>query len=229
MGALRARSRSSASRSWLRHELRERDEGPGRALDIGCGRGRFTPELARHGREAVGVDLVPTAIEAARRKEPEGVVYVVGEATDLESADLGGAFDLFLDIGCLQGLDSGQRAAEGRGVTALATSGATLLVLAFGPSVYRRMVEGVSRAEVEAAFPEWESAEVEDADTKGLGRPMNRTAPKWYRFRRALGRRFAARPDFEPEKGPRGARAGLPLRRDMARTRARSSVRRVPR
>ncbi|SIO91011.1 bifunctional 2-polyprenyl-6-hydroxyphenol methylase/3-demethylubiquinol 3-O-methyltransferase UbiG [Nocardiopsis sp. JB363] len=170
-------------RSWLERESAER-ESPGRALDIGCGRGQFTPELVNHGWQTTGVDLVPAAIEAAREKDPDGATYVVGDATDLESADLGGEFELFLDVGCFQGLDANQRAAQGRGVTALAAPDATLLMLAFGPSIYRRMVEGVSRAEVEAGFPEWELADVENASTDGLGWPMNRTNPKWYRFRR---------------------------------------------
>lgn len=168
-------------RSWLERESRERDS-PGRALDIGCGRGQFTPELVDHGWETTAVDLVPAAIEAARQKGSAEVTYLVGDATDL-SPDLG-TFDLFLDIGCYQGLSESQRAAEGRGVTALANPGATLLMLAFGPSIYRRMVEGVSRVEVEAGFPEWELVDVEDASTEGLGWPMNRTNPRWYRFRR---------------------------------------------
>ncbi|MBR8743835.1 SAM-dependent methyltransferase [Nocardiopsis sp. MG754419] len=167
----------------LEREARERGNGPRRALDIGCGRGMFTPELARHGWEAVGVDLVPQAIDAARGSAPEGVTYVVGDATDLESAGLG-TFDLFLDIGCFQGLDTAQRAAQGRGVTALAAPEATLVMLAFGPSIYRRLVEGVSRVEVESAFPAWELTDVEEATTEGLGWPMNRTSPQWYRFRR---------------------------------------------
>lgn len=170
-------------RSWLEREAEDRPQPSGRALDIGCGRGQFTPELVRHGWEAVGLDFVPAAVEAAREKNPAEVTYVVGDATDLESADLG-TFDLFIDIGCFQGLDETQRAAQGRGVTALAAPQATLIMLAFGSSIYRRMVEGVSQAEVEAAFPEWELIDVEGASTEGLGFPMNRTKPKWYRFRR---------------------------------------------
>ncbi|WP_017588115.1 class I SAM-dependent methyltransferase [Nocardiopsis ganjiahuensis] len=172
-------------RSWLDREAQDRPSPPGRALDIGCGRGQFTSELVDHGWETTGVDLVPLAIEAAREKGPAGVDYVVGDVTDL-SPDLG-TFDLFVDIGCFQGLDRTQRVAHGRSVTALAAPGATLLMLAFGPSIYRRMVEGVSQEEVEDAFSGWELIDVEDAPTKGLGFPMNRTRPKWYRFRRSTG------------------------------------------
>ncbi|WP_017569033.1 class I SAM-dependent methyltransferase [Nocardiopsis halotolerans] len=170
----------------LDRETRERPGTPGRALDIGCGRGQFTPELARRGWEAVGVDVVPQAVEAARRKGPAEVTYAVGDATDLESAGLG-TFDLLLDIGCFQGLDPDQRAAEGRGATALAAPGATLLLLAFGPSRYQRLVEGVTQAQIEAALPAWELLTVQAAVTDGLGWPMNRTAPQWYRFRRTTG------------------------------------------
>lgn len=51
----------------LDREERDRTRPLGRALDIGCGRGQFTPELGRRGWQAVGVDNVPAAIEAARR------------------------------------------------------------------------------------------------------------------------------------------------------------------
>jgi hypothetical protein len=76
-----------------------------------------------------------------------------------------------------------QRLAEGRGVSELANPGATLLMLAFGPTRLRSLVGGVSRAEVEAAFAGWGLLAVEPADTAGLGWPMNKTAPQWYRFR----------------------------------------------
>ncbi len=86
---------------------------------------------------------------------------------------------------------------RGTAVTEVAGGGATLLMPAFGPSRHRRMVEGVSQAEVEAAFPEWELLTADDADTSGLGWPRNRTSPKWYRFRRASGWRRAQRPVFQ--------------------------------
>ncbi|SFP87646.1 Methyltransferase domain-containing protein [Actinomadura madurae] len=167
----------------LDREENERSRPLGRALDLGCGRGQFTPELGRRGWEAVGVDYVPAAIEAAERKGGEGVSYVVGDVTELSSAGLG-MFDFFLDIGCFQGLDTGRQRAEGRGVSELANPDATLLMLAFGPTRLRSRIGGVSRAEVEAALPEWELLDVQAADTAGLGWPMNRTSPQWYRLRR---------------------------------------------
>jgi hypothetical protein len=56
-------------------------------------------------------------------------------------------------------------------------------MLAFGPTRMRSFIGGVSRAEVTAAFPQWEMLAVEPADAAGLGWPMNKTAPQWYRLR----------------------------------------------
>jgi hypothetical protein len=131
----------------------------------------------------VGIDIVPRAIDAARRRDVPGAGFVVGDVTALSPAGLG-TFGFFLDVGCFQGLSREQRLAQGRGVGALADPGATLLMLAFGPTPVRSAVGGVARADVEAAFPGWEVLSVDPADTTGLGWPLNRTAPQWYRLRR---------------------------------------------
>jgi len=164
----------------LDRESAGRPTPPGRALDLGCGRGQHTPELARRGWDVIGVDVVPRAIEAARRAHP-GLRFEVGDVTDLR-ADALGTFDLFLDVGCFQGLDPTQRAAEARGVTALARPGATVLMLAFGPSRWQRLVEGASEQEITTAFHAWDLLDVRDAETAGLGFPMNRTSPRWHRL-----------------------------------------------
>ena len=159
----------------------------GRALDLGCGRGLYTPELARRGWEAVGIDYVPAAIETAQAKSRDaaGLRYVVGDVTHLRSAGLG-TFDFFLDIGCFRGLDARQRLAQGEGASALANPGATLLMLSFGLSRWRWLVEGASQEEIETAFAGWEMLASEPADTAGLGWPMNKTAPRWYRLGRPV-------------------------------------------
>jgi hypothetical protein len=56
-------------------------------------------------------------------------------------------------------------------------------MLSFGPTPLRRVIGGVSRTDVEEAFPAWALMSVEPADTAGLGWPMNRTSPQWYRMR----------------------------------------------
>jgi SAM-dependent methyltransferase len=168
----------------LDREEAERSRPLGRALDLGCGRGLHTPELARRGWEAMGIDYVPAAIEAAKAKSRGAarLSYVVGDVTRLPPAQLG-TFDFFLDIGCFQGLDTGQRLSEGSGVSALANPGATLLLLSFGPGRWRWLVEGASQEEVQTAFAGWEMLASKPADTAGLGWPMNQTAPRWYRLR----------------------------------------------
>jgi SAM-dependent methyltransferase len=177
------RTAAASVKVLLDREETERSRPLGRALDLGCGRGQYTVELAKRGWEAVGVDYVERAIAAANAKEAFGATFVVGDVTDLATAGLG-RFDFFLDVGCFQGLDPHQRLAEGAGVSALATDAATLLMLEFQPTRWRNIVGGVSRADVEAAFPGWQMLSAELADTKGLGWPLTRTAPQWYRLRR---------------------------------------------
>jgi SAM-dependent methyltransferase len=180
-----ATAAASSIAALLDREEAGRSRPLGRALDLGCGRGLYTPELARRGWEAVGIDQVPAAIEAAQAKSRgvNGLSYLVGDVTQLSSARLG-MFDFFLDIGCFQGLDAGQRLAQAKGVSALASPGATLLMLSFGPSRWRWLVEGASQEEVETAFAGWELLASEPADTAGLGWPITKTAPRWYRLGR---------------------------------------------
>jgi SAM-dependent methyltransferase len=161
----------------------ERSHSLGRALDLGCGRGGTTAELARRGWEATGVDNIPRAIDVANRSRISGATFVVGDVTALSPDDMG-TFDFFFDVGCFQALRPEKRLAEGRSVTRLSRPNATLLMLAFQPTRMRSVVGGVSRTDVEAAFPRWEMLSVEPADTAGLRWPLNTTAPQWYRLRR---------------------------------------------
>lgn len=53
-----------------------------RVVDIACGHGRITRELARRGASVVGVDIAPALIERAQQTEtadPLGIDYVVGD------------------------------------------------------------------------------------------------------------------------------------------------------
>lgn len=64
------------------------------ALDFGCGTGRSTRFLKRHGFDAIGVDISEAMVLRARERDPEGDYRVVGDG-DLSSLP-SGAFDLAL-------------------------------------------------------------------------------------------------------------------------------------
>lgn len=169
----------------LDREERDRTRPLGRALDLGCGTGAHTIELAERGWTAVGVDDVGRAIGKARRRTgAERATFVVGDVTDLASADVEGPVDFFLDVGCFHGLDDDQRAAEAAGVTALAAPAATALLLAFRPSGRPLLPRGADEADLARAFAGWKVLSVDAADTSGMPGPLKRTAPQWFRLQR---------------------------------------------
>jgi SAM-dependent methyltransferase len=58
---------------------RVKQSGPaGKALDVGCGEGRFSRLLAARGWETVGIDPSASLIAHARRLQPDGDFRVVG-------------------------------------------------------------------------------------------------------------------------------------------------------
>jgi len=167
----------------LDREEADRVKPLGRALDLGCGRGQHTHDLARRGWEAVGLDNVPRAVHAAEANGQSSATFTLGDVTDLRSAELG-TFDFFLDVGCFHGLDASQRRAEAEGITAMAKDGSTVLVLGFQPAGLPFVPRGVTRADVEAAFTGWDLVSVDAADTSGMPKPLKKTQPQWYRLRK---------------------------------------------
>jgi len=80
---------------------------PGRlTLDVGCGEGRLTRELAARGHDLVGIDVSPTMVAAARAHSPK-LEFVEADAAQLpfddEAADLAVAFMSLMDIDDMQG------------------------------------------------------------------------------------------------------------------------------
>lgn len=72
-----------------------------RAVDIGCGEGRFCRMMQAAGLTTVGIDPTASLIEQARRLDPEGDYRVTGaEALDLDdgSMDLAVAYLSLIDI-----------------------------------------------------------------------------------------------------------------------------------
>jgi len=76
---------------------------PGRrTLDLGCGEGRLSRDLAARGYSMVGVDLAPEMVEAARAADPSIELHLA-DAASLPFPD--GAFDLVVAFMSLQDVD----------------------------------------------------------------------------------------------------------------------------
>jgi SAM-dependent methyltransferase len=78
---------------------------PGNAIDLGCGTGTNVLTLAQAGWQVTGVDFIPKAIRAARKKAKQAGIKAdlrQADATDLK--EIQGPFDLALDMGCFHGL-----------------------------------------------------------------------------------------------------------------------------
>ena len=109
-----------------------RDPPYGAALDLGCGTGFWTVELARRGWQAVGIDNVPKALRTARKRAAAAGIearFVHGDITALQKAGVGNNFQFLLDLGCFHGLSDKQRTVMGREVNAVAAPEASLLEL----------------------------------------------------------------------------------------------------
>ena len=160
----------------------------GRALDLGTGSGVWAVRLARRGWRVTGVEIVEKALERAReRSEDEGVQVdlVHGDVTALRDAGTGSDFRLLLDTGTFHGLTDEQREAMGVEVTAVASTDATLILDCFAPRRRGPLPRGASREDVERAFPEWETTDIEVADTEPdpIAR-LFRFDERFYRLRR---------------------------------------------
>jgi SAM-dependent methyltransferase len=134
----------------------------GAALDLGTGSGIWGIRLAQRGWQVTGVDLVEKALRRARervRKAGVDMRLVQGDVTKLRSADVGSGFRLVLDTGTFHGLEDAERESMGQEVSAAAGPNATVLMLAW-PRRRRPLIRGVTRDEIEAAFPGWKVADV---------------------------------------------------------------------
>ena len=131
----------------------------GRALDLGTGSGIWGLAMARRGWDVTGVDLVARAVERARRRIAAEAVdnmrVVVGDVTQLEAADVGRGHRLIVDTGTFHDFDPDQQVAMGRGVDAVASDDATV-ILTVWPRRRRPLIRGAGADEIQAAFPGWE-------------------------------------------------------------------------
>ncbi len=181
-----ARVQGETMSALLDREGEERPDGPGAALDLGCGSGHWTVELARRGWRAVGVDVVPQALRRARQRATRAqlpATFLEADVTALRSAGLSGPFDFFLDVGCFHGLTNEQRRAVGRELQAIASPGATLLSLAFSPGRRGPLPRGADLDDYRRALPGWSLVQMAPFELTGPARLMRFAGPYWSRWR----------------------------------------------
>ena len=169
-------------------ELTEIIEGPnslqpGRALDVGSGKGAKAIYMATHGWKVTAVDNVPRAVAQARKRAEEAratVDFRLGDVTRLPDLGLEPGFNLMIDFGCFHGLKAAQRDAYARGVTTLAAPSARLLMMAFGKAI-PPVSAGVSEAELITRFGDSWSLLWSHPDRSPAGTAvMQRAAPNWF-------------------------------------------------
>jgi SAM-dependent methyltransferase len=128
---------------------------PGRALDVGCGGGRNTLYLARHGWEAVGVDITELCIDQARSRaveESSSARFILGDVTKLVELGVGDGFTLINDSGCYYLLSDKQRNAFANNVNRIAAPDALLLMAGFT----KLPGAGIDEGDLRRRFPDWE-------------------------------------------------------------------------
>jgi ubiquinone/menaquinone biosynthesis C-methylase UbiE len=155
---------------------------PGRVLDLGCGTGTNSLYLAHRGWRAIGVDFVPKAIRAARRKAKatglRGIEFHVGDVTQLDFLE--GEFDLALDVGCLHCMVRSKQPLYAAELIRLTQPGSMYLLYSFAPRLLGRYPVGLTPSDVRAllggAFEELQVVPVTTKDEN--------SSAYWYTFRR---------------------------------------------
>ncbi len=139
-----------------------------RAIDLGCGAGGVTIELAEAGFDATGVDFSSVALRKARAAAdrrglgPDRIRFVAGDLTAGHIDGVEGPYDLLVDYGTFDDLPDAGRRAMAAYVTSLAHPGSRVFLFAFsgrpedlprfsfgGPS---RAFPGLTPGEVERRF-----------------------------------------------------------------------------
>ena len=178
---------------WHEHALPDRftelaaELPKGRALDLGCGTGEASIQLAQRGWDVTGVDFVDKALKRAARRSREAGVnvnFVRADVRKLERAGIVDRFDLMVDFCCLHGFPDSDRDRYARAVTRLASPGATFFLLGFARSM-RRGPTGFDVEEVSKRFgPEgWDVVGHERSpDSANLDYPD--ADPAWYELRK---------------------------------------------
>jgi len=153
-----------------------------RAIDLGCGAGGVSIELAERGFDVTGVDFSSVALRkardsaSARRIGPGRLQLVRGDLTAGGVPGVEGPFDLLVDYGTFDDLPTNLRGRMAPWVASLARPGSRFFLCAFAgdpADLPRFSFQGPSRAfpgllpgEVEHWFGRWFDVEPLDPPTR---------------------------------------------------------------
>jgi cyclopropane fatty-acyl-phospholipid synthase-like methyltransferase len=159
---------------------------PRRALDLGCGSGTNVVTLAKAGWQVTGVDFVPRAILAARRKVRQAGAQAdlrVGDVTRLD--DIHGPFDLVFDLGCFHSLPPASRPAYLANLERLLAPEGTYLLYGFLPDANTPNQPGIKEAEISAFEDRLRLVKRVNSTDRGGTRPS-----AWFTWTPKYGRAF---------------------------------------
>lgn len=176
---------------WTAQAIKALGEGPdalpaGRALDLGCGRGRNAIYLAQHGWHVTGVDGVERALRTARSRAATAGVqadFRKGDVTRLATCGVHGPYELLLDSNCFHALSEADRARYVEGLGTVAAAGATLLMIGFPPGRRGPGPSGMDAPELERRLGKpWSLTATGAADDTPRA---SKLGLRWYRFQHA--------------------------------------------
>jgi SAM-dependent methyltransferase len=116
--------------------LAEAGQIQGRILDAGCGTGELTLLLASQGRDVLGVDAAPVAIERAKSKAEQrhvNATFLVADALALDK--LGRTFDTVVDCALFHIFPDADRPRYVASLGSVLRPGGTLHLLCFSDRV----------------------------------------------------------------------------------------------
>ena len=160
---------------------------PGRALDLGCGYGRTSIYVAKHGWQGDGVDFVPAAVDGAKRRAAaagvaDRVNFYEGSASSPNM--LSGPYDLAVDIGCMHSFPLEQLIEYRDSLKRLLSSGAKYLLFVHLRDEHLEeggRPHGIIDGQVESLFSDDFSLDrVEFGSTQVEDRPAWRSAWFWF-------------------------------------------------
>jgi cyclopropane fatty-acyl-phospholipid synthase-like methyltransferase len=131
----------------------------GAALDLGCGTGTNTIFMAQQGRQAVGLDFVPEAINKARLKAQQAgiagrVRFEVADVTRLDEIDLPPS-GFALDMGCFHGLSPEGQRRYAAGLAKALVPGGQYMLYTLDPRKEAGISFGMQPERVKAVFSPW--------------------------------------------------------------------------